>query len=40
MITPLFITIPIFALLGILLPLISYRFLSKKSIVERLREVE
>lgn len=40
MITPLFITTPIFALLGILLPLISYRFLAKKSIVERLRETE
>ena len=40
MITPIFITAPIFALLGILLPLISYRFLSEKSIVERLREAE
>ena len=40
MITPLFITVPIFTLLGILLPLISYRFLAKKSIVERLRETE
>lgn len=39
-ITPLFIAIPIFTLLGILLPLISYRFLAKKSIVERLREAE
>lgn len=39
-IAPLFITIPIFALLGVLLPLISYRFLSRKSIVERLREAE
>lgn len=39
-ITPLFVTIPIFALLGILLPLISYHFLAGKSIVERLREAE
>lgn len=39
-ITPLFITMPIFALLGILLPLVSYHFLSGKSIVERLREAE
>jgi len=39
-IAPLFITIPIFALLGILLPLISYHFLAGKSIVERLREAE
>lgn len=40
MITPLFIMIPIFALLGILLPLVSYHFLAEKSIVERLREAE
>lgn len=39
-ITPLFITTPIFAVLGVALPLISYCFLAKKSIVERLREVE
>ena len=39
-IMPLFVTIPIFALLGVLLPLISYHFLAEKSIVERLREVE
>ena len=39
-ITPLFITIPIFALLGVILPLISYHFLAGKSIVERLREAE
>lgn len=39
-ITPLFITMPIFALLGVVLPLISYHFLAKKSIVERLRDVE
>ena len=39
-IVPLFVTIPIFALLGVLLPLISYHFLVEKSIVERLREVE
>lgn len=40
MITPLFIMIPIFAFLGILLPLASYHFLAGKSIVERLREAE
>lgn len=31
---------PVFVLLGILLPLISYRFVAKRSIVERLREAE
>lgn len=40
MITPIFVTAPIFALLGILLPLVSYHFLARKSIVERLREAE
>lgn len=39
-VTPLFIMIPVFALLGILLPLVSYHFLAGKSIVERLREAE
>ncbi len=39
-ITPLFIMIPVFVLLGILLPLTSYHFLARKSIVERLREAE
>lgn len=37
---PILITIPLFTLLGIILPLITYRFTAKKSIVERLREVE
>lgn len=40
MITPLFIMIPVFAFLGILLPLVSFHFLAGKSIVERLREAE
>ncbi|MDE6951474.1 MAG: ABC transporter permease [Lachnospiraceae bacterium] len=39
-IRPLFIIIPIFALLGVLLPLISYHFFARKSIVERLRDAE
>ncbi len=40
MITPIFVTAPVFALLGILLPLLSYHFLAGRSIVERLREAE
>lgn len=39
-VTPILITIPLFTLLGIILPLITYSFTEKKSIVERLREVE
>lgn len=39
-VTPILITIPLFTLLGIILPLITYSFTVKKSIVERLREVE
>jgi putative ABC transport system permease protein len=39
-ITPVLMTIPVFALLGTLLPLISYRFAEKQSIVERLRAIE
>lgn len=31
---------PFFALLGALIPLVTYRYSSKKSIVERLREAE
>ncbi|MGN1089082.1 MAG: FtsX-like permease family protein, partial [Huintestinicola sp.] len=37
---PILITIPLFTILGIILPLITYRFTAKKSIVERLRETE
>lgn len=39
-ILPIIIVIPIFALLGILLPLVTYAFSAKRSIVERLREAE
>lgn len=39
-IVPILVFIPIFALLGICVPLILYRFLSKQTIVERLRETE
>lgn len=39
-VTPILITIPLFTLLGIILPLITYSFTAKKSIVERLRETE
>ncbi len=39
-ITPFVIITPIFAVLGVLLPLIAYRAMSGKSIVERLREAE
>ncbi len=37
---PIVITVPLFTLLGITLPLITYKFTAKKSIVERLREAE
>lgn len=37
---PLLLVIPVFVLLGILLPLLSYRNVEKQSIVERLRESE
>ena len=39
-ILPLFLVIPAFAALGVLLPLFSYRNVEKQSIVERLRESE
>ena len=39
-VTPILIVAPIFALLGVAIPLITYHFAAKKSIVERLREVE
>lgn len=32
--------VPVFALLGITLPLVVYHFSAQKSIVERLREAE
>lgn len=35
---PILITVPFFTVLGIVLPLITYAFAAKKSIVERLRE--
>ena len=35
---PILIALPLFTVLGIVLPLITYGFASKKSIVERLRE--
>ena len=38
-ITPVLIFIPIMALLGIVVPLISYKGLSKASVVERIREI-
>lgn len=37
---PIFCVTPIFLLLGILLPILSYRFSANHTIVERLREVE
>lgn len=39
-VTPLLAVTPVFILLGIVVPLIAYRFFAKKSIVERLRECE
>lgn len=37
---PVLIITPFFALMGVLIPLIAYRFSSRKTIVERLREAE
>lgn len=37
---PILITVPLFTILGIILPLITYKITAKKSIVERLRETE
>lgn len=37
---PVLVVAPIFILLGVLLPLVSYRSVAKRSIVERLREAE
>lgn len=39
-ITPVLVVVPVFLLLGALLPLISYRSISRRSVVERLREAE
>ena len=39
-IVPSLVTIPIFAVVGIAVPVITYRVLCKKSVVERLREGE
>lgn len=39
-ITPVLIIAPLFALLGIMIPYLSYQFMMKKSVVERLREAE
>ena len=39
-ISPILIVAPIFALLGILVPLAVYRSVAKSTIVERLREAE
>jgi putative ABC transport system permease protein len=39
-IAPVLLVTPVFALLGVLLPLVSYHFVAKRSIVERLREAE
>ncbi len=37
---PILIIVPVFALLGIIIPYLSYRSMVKKSVVERLREAE
>lgn len=39
-VTPILLLLPIFALLGALVPLVIYRFVAKSTIVERLRETE
>ena len=38
-ITPVVLMIPVMTLLGLLVPLLSYKALSKASIVERIREI-
>ena len=37
-ITPVLVVIPVFAILGIMLPLIAYHIVAQRSIVDRLRE--
>ncbi len=39
-ITPVLLVLPIFALLGVLIPLLIYQYVAKTTIVERLREIE
>lgn len=39
-IMPILLLLPVFVLLGVLVPLIIYRFAAKATIVERLRETE
>ncbi|MDD3360817.1 MAG: ABC transporter permease [Hespellia sp.] len=39
-ITPILIVLPVFVLLGVLLPLLSYQSVAKKTVVERLRDTE
>ncbi len=38
--TPIFVVAPVFLLLGAVIPLISYHYVMKRSVVERLREAE
>lgn len=37
---PVLIVIPIFIIMGVMVPFVIYKFTAKKSIVERLRETE
>ena len=37
---PIIITVPLFAVLGVFLPLITYSFAAKRSLIERLRTAE
>ena len=39
-ILPVIIVMPIFAILGVMLPLVVYKYVAKHSVVERLREIE
>jgi len=39
-IMPILAVVPFFLLLGVLVPLMSYRYVAKRSVVERLREAE
>ncbi len=39
-VAPILVVAPVFAVLGVVVPLVTYHFAARKSIVERLREVE
>ncbi len=38
--TPILVVLPLFLLLGVIVPLLTYQVVSKRTIVERLREMD